>query len=283
MASVVPVVPNAGATVQPSPSPSADAQNMFRSIGLENDAEATTRSNNHLIGTVEEALAQPSAGNRNFWFVLTVVVVLPLFVMATSFMFGGLLAVLEEWTWMEGFYYVVGNLCALATPLTDVSPTNDAGKFFDVVIAVWSLSVMATFIGLVAGMSVVQRATGWLETGGKHGTVCKLRVDGLFEDFQQKQSIDFDEFVHVLHSHGFNSGSESNETGLLRGIFNSIQQDKGDCDKLDNEEVAGVCCCILRAHSSIGSEGNDEDLAIEAASRAEIWIMVVSGGTSGLK
>ena len=34
----------------------------------------------------------------------------------------------------------------------------DAGKFFDVVIAVWSLSVMATFIGLVAGMSVVQRA-----------------------------------------------------------------------------------------------------------------------------
>ena len=35
------------------------------------------------------------------------VVVLPLFVMATSFAFGGLLAVLEEWTWMEGFYYVV--------------------------------------------------------------------------------------------------------------------------------------------------------------------------------
>ena len=137
-------------------------------IGLKNDAEATTSSNNHLIGTVEEALATPNEGNRNFWFVLTVVVVLPLFVIATSFVFGGLLAALEEWTWMEGFYYVVrrytghsvlcrllrerlllltarcadcsesgaavshhtlpilqvGNLCALATPLTDVTPTN---------------------------------------------------------------------------------------------------------------------------------------------------------------
>jgi len=76
-------------------------------IGLKNDAEATTSSNNHLIGTVEEALATPNEGNRNFWFVLTVVVVLPLFVIATSFVFGGLLAALEEWTWMEGFYYVV--------------------------------------------------------------------------------------------------------------------------------------------------------------------------------
>ena len=80
--------------------------------------------------------------------------------------------------------------------------------------------------------------TGWLETGGKEEARCKLRVDGLFEDFQQKQSIDFDEFVHVLRQAGFNSGSESSDTGLLRGIFNNIQQDKGDCDKLDNEEVS---------------------------------------------
>ena len=35
--------------------------------------------------------------------------------------------------------------------------STDLGKFADVVVAVWSLSVAGTFIGLIAGMGIVGR------------------------------------------------------------------------------------------------------------------------------
>ncbi len=54
---------------------------------------------------------------------------------------------------MDGFYYVVGNLCGLATPLTTVNPDTTHGRFIDIVIAVWSLSIAAAFIGVVSGMA----------------------------------------------------------------------------------------------------------------------------------
>ena len=34
----------------------------------------------------------------------------------------------EGWSFKDGYYYVVGNLCCLATPLTDVSPEDRTGK-----------------------------------------------------------------------------------------------------------------------------------------------------------
>ena len=63
--------------------------------------------------------------------------IIPALVLIIAVMFGGILAVAEDWSFREGFEYVVGNLVGLATPLTDVSPDNLAGELLDILVAVW--------------------------------------------------------------------------------------------------------------------------------------------------
>lgn len=78
---------------------------------------------------------------------------------------------------MAGFYYVVGNLCGLATPLTDKSPDSTVGALVDILVAVWSLSIAGCFIGLVGNMTFI----GVLSSYCNNGT-CMLSasyVDGV--------------------------------------------------------------------------------------------------------
>ena len=77
--------------------------------------------------------------------------------------------------------------------------------------------------------------SSWLESGGTKEGPSSLQVDGLLEDFQRRQSIDFDEFVRVMELHGF-----VGHHGLLQGIFKNVQKDDGR-DTLDPEEVM----CVL--------------------------------------
>lgn len=87
-----------------------------------------------------------------FWFV---VVLCPLTVMIIAAIFGALLAEVEGWHFWDGFYYVVSNLTGLATPLTEVTPETQSGKIFDVLVAVWSLSLAGCIIGIVGSLSAV--------------------------------------------------------------------------------------------------------------------------------
>ena len=116
-------------------------------------------------------------------FCLSVFFLIPVAVMAVAFVFGSALAAVEGWDVYEGFLYVIGNLVGLGTPLTDVTVTdtchghgenethtdeaschNVFGELFDLVVALWSLSIAAAIIGLVGAMSfttgLVQRVEG---------------------------------------------------------------------------------------------------------------------------
>ena len=53
----------------------------------------------------------------------------PFLVALISFLFGAVLAWAESWGVMQGFYYIVGNLCGLATPLTDNEWGKARGRF----------------------------------------------------------------------------------------------------------------------------------------------------------
>jgi len=90
-------------------------------------------------------------------------VLVPTVVIAISVLMGGLLAWEEQWTFEDGFYYVCGNLAQLATPLTNVTPDTDRGKIFDVLVAVWSLSLAGCFIGFIGSFSVVEAIPEWME------------------------------------------------------------------------------------------------------------------------
>lgn len=88
-------------------------------------------------------------------FMFFVIVVVPVLVIAVSFFFGLILAEVEGWKVMDGFYYVTSMLCGLPAPLTDVEPDSTEGKILDIIIAIWALAVAGTVIGVVGGMSFI--------------------------------------------------------------------------------------------------------------------------------
>ena len=55
---------------------------------------------------------------------LTSVVLVPVICFILCGIFGGLLALMERWSYKVGFLYVAGNLAGLANPLTDGVPTT---------------------------------------------------------------------------------------------------------------------------------------------------------------
>ena len=88
-------------------------------------------------------------------------------VLIFSGFFGFILAELEGWKDIDGFYYVTSMLCGLPTPLTDVTPTTDEGKFIDIVIAIWSWALIGTVIGVVGSMSIISQIVQTAEDSGK--------------------------------------------------------------------------------------------------------------------
>ena len=106
-----------------------------------------------------------AASNPITMFAAIVFLLIPTCVIAVTFVFGCFLAWLENWSIDTGFYYVVGNVVGLATPLTEESPKDDFGKVgpahaepfsltlfvcdqvIDIFVTVWSLSVTALVIG----------------------------------------------------------------------------------------------------------------------------------------
>mmetsp|Transcript_5185 Transcript_5185/g.18607 ORF Transcript_5185/g.18607 Transcript_5185/m.18607 type:complete len:384 (-) Transcript_5185:406-1557(-) len=86
-----------------------------------------------------------------------VFIITPVIVVAFALPLGFLLAELEGWDDIDGFYYLMSVLCGLPNGLTDESPTSDEGKAVDIIIVLWAWCLVGTFIGLVANLSVVGR------------------------------------------------------------------------------------------------------------------------------
>jgi hypothetical protein len=90
-------------------------------------------------------------------FFVFVFVIVPAVLLLTSLIFGALLADAEGWSWHSGFLYVITNLCILGGLLTDAAPDTNKGRFIDVLIALWTLSVQGTVIGVVGALSIHER------------------------------------------------------------------------------------------------------------------------------
>ena len=87
---------------------------------------------------------------------------------------------------LAGFYYVTSMLCGLPTPLTDVQPDTTGGKIMDIIIAIWSLAVAGTIIGVVAGMSFITRL---VESGEAKFAKKKKPSRDDDETFEQMDSV----------------------------------------------------------------------------------------------
>ena len=96
-----------------------------------------------------------------------VFVFIPITVMLMGAIFGLILAEVEGWKIKDGFYYIISMLCGLPTPLTEVDPDTDEGKLVDVIVALWALALAGTIIGVVGGLSVINRLVDAAESFGQ--------------------------------------------------------------------------------------------------------------------
>eukprot|EP00227_Mantoniella_beaufortii_P014699 CAMPEP_0197582352 /NCGR_PEP_ID=MMETSP1326-20131121/5588_1 /TAXON_ID=1155430 /ORGANISM="Genus nov. species nov., Strain RCC2288" /LENGTH=186 /DNA_ID=CAMNT_0043146415 /DNA_START=72 /DNA_END=629 /DNA_ORIENTATION=- len=132
-----------------------------------------------------------------------VFIAVPIIVLALSFLFGLMLAEAEGWPIKEGFYYVTSMLCGLPNPLTDFSPETDRGKIVDIVIAIWSLALAGTIIGVVGGMTVISELIASAEGLGKKFTKFRRQLTG----FKADPVVRVSEGTHTeAHLHGDGDG-----------------------------------------------------------------------------
>lgn len=138
------------------------------------------------------APAEPAPAKKKgseFWrqlfaFLIFVIIVVPVLVIVLSLFFGLILAEVEGWPIVDGFYYVTSMLCGLPAPLTDVEPDSTEGKIMDIIIAIWALAVAGTVIGVVGGMSFVNV---FIETA-ENAFAKKKKVHADDEQFQEMTS-----------------------------------------------------------------------------------------------
>jgi len=126
-------------------------------------AEAVSEAVTENAAPAEAPAETPTSSDDeglSFWrqlfaFLVFVIIVVPVLVLIVSLFFGLILAEVEGWPIMDGFYYVTSMLCGLPAPLTDAEPDSTEGKILDIIIAIWSLAVAGTVIGVVGGMSFI--------------------------------------------------------------------------------------------------------------------------------
>ena len=102
----------------------------------------------------------------------------------------------------EWFKYVLGNMVALATPLTVVTPSSGhvLGEMLDLLIAAWSVTMAGVFYGIIGALaftSVMVEAT----EGSLMRTWQRLLMKGAMGELVKHESgMDFAEFLSVAPS-----------------------------------------------------------------------------------
>jgi len=90
-------------------------------------------------------------------FVFYSFVTIPVACFLLCLVFGGVLALVEDWSFTTGFLYVASDLAALGNPLTSASPTSGFGTLLDIVVATWCLTFGSTVMGLVGSLVFTEK------------------------------------------------------------------------------------------------------------------------------
>jgi len=161
-------------------------------------------------------------------FVSVVLIVIPIAVFAVSLFFGGILADAEGWAFKDGFYYVTGNLVGLANPLTNVAPESTTGEVIILIVAVWSISIAGTAIGVIANLTFVQNTMKQLEKGT--GVSTHQLEDALDNLSSDDKHLTFGEFCEVFDG--------AVELQTLETIFSEMDSDQSGCISTKEVESA---------------------------------------------
>ena len=84
---------------------------------------------------------------------LFILIVVPTVLFITSAGLGGVLAWLEDWPYMDGFYYIAGILVNANSAFTSRVPTNTFGRIAVIVVAAWGISVAVVVLSMIGGQA----------------------------------------------------------------------------------------------------------------------------------
>eukprot|EP00658_Telonema_sp_P-2_P079865 TRINITY_DN7839_c0_g1_i2.p1 TRINITY_DN7839_c0_g1~~TRINITY_DN7839_c0_g1_i2.p1 ORF type:complete len:279 (-),score=71.16 TRINITY_DN7839_c0_g1_i2:82-918(-) len=169
------------------------------------------------------------------------------FVVAVAMTLGLMLAAGEGWPVMDGFYYVVGNMCGLATPLTSASPTTTFGRFMDIVVSVWAISVVATFIGIVSGMAFLHTMADTLDQG-KIKTITGVDVDLLMKKIASYDALTLAEFKQCMLESGYND-----ELDKLDAVFEKYDSNSSGTLEPDETKAMGKSFDVVLDENEYGA------------------------------
>ena len=79
----------------------------------------------------------------------------PLFIVLSSVVMGGMLALAEGVSLWNGFRYTIGIACQLGNPLTDIELESAIGRIVAIVVGVASQGLVGVIAGIVSGMGAI--------------------------------------------------------------------------------------------------------------------------------
>jgi hypothetical protein len=131
------------------------------------DAEDAEEASSQLSGPSPPKKKTSTWWKRNL-LMLAFVVLFPIIPLALSVVFGGLLALVESASFLDGFLYVASNLLNMATPLTNINPNNVIGVVIDVYVSIVALMMLGIVFNIVNHFQValiINRQIEYVATG----------------------------------------------------------------------------------------------------------------------
>jgi hypothetical protein len=187
---------------------------------------------------------------KRFGLLLLFVLLFPALPLALAVMFGGLLALVEKATFLEGFLYVASNLSSLATPLTDFSPSNVGGVIIDVYISVVALMLFGIVLNVVNVFQIPLAMNTMIESFVKGSVIVPLIALGFLIPLQIAiVAVTFGALLALLEGWGVNDGIYyvfGNLLGLGTPLTSVTPQTKaGDMFDIYVSSLALVCLAIF--------------------------------------
>jgi len=111
-----------------------------------------------------------------FGFARMMLIYIPLAIIGSTVMTSGILARVENWAFADGFYFMIGHICGLATPLTHVAPGTAEGCLIEALTVTLELCFGGAVIGIIGAHPITQDIINLME-GRKEPRSCGA-VDG---------------------------------------------------------------------------------------------------------
>jgi len=174
-------------------------------------------------------------------------------------------------SWYGWFLYVMGNLVALATPLTNLSTQSGHtfSELVDLLVAVWALALAASFIGIVSSLQMTQQVAVIFE---EFTVATMMRLTGahrISDLVAEADGMQFDEFYETLSMSGIPLS-----VAEARAMFNQYDKDgSGSIDKKEGkklmEMLQSMKQTLMRGSSPAISPRPDEEGMQRIASALE--------------